>query len=94
MAPFLRRHLLSIACFASAGLIGLAAIADHRNKQERINRAQLSEWYCKHQGTRCGGPSSDRIETHWNQRQWAYEIAVVGLGGFAIASFLYRVTRR
>jgi hypothetical protein len=89
----LRRHLLAVVCFAAAGLIGLAAVADHRNKNARSNRAQVSEWYCEHRGTRCGGPSSASIEAHWQSRQWAYEVAVVALGGFAIVSFAYRLAR-
>ena len=88
-----RRHLVSIACLAAAGLIGVAAIADHRNKNERINRAEVAELYCRNLGTRCGGPSSYTIERHWNQRQSVYEIAVVALGGFAIARFVYRLAR-
>lgn len=71
-----RRVVIGIACIALAGAIGLAAIVDHRNKQARINRAELAEWYCEYDGTQCGGASSARIETHWNQRQVAYEIAV------------------
>ena len=96
MALFLRRHLASLLCFAVAGVIGLAAIADHRNKQSRAIKAEVLEWYCAHDGTHCGGPSSARIEAHWNKRQLGYEIAVSGLGGFAILLFIgstLRVTR-
>jgi hypothetical protein len=94
MIGVLRRHLLSIVCFCLAGAIGLAAIADHRDKNARSNRAQVSEWYCAHTGTRCGGPSSARIEEHWQQRQIGYEAAVIALGGFAIVRFAYRSVRR
>jgi hypothetical protein len=59
-----------------------------------MNRAELSEWYCVHKGTRCGGPSSARIEDRWQQRQVAYEVGVIGLGGFAIVLFVYRALRR
>ncbi len=90
----LRRHRLSIACYVLAGLIGVVAIADHQNKQQRANRAELAEWFCAHQGTRCGGPSSERIEAHWNVRQWGYEIAVTGLAGLAVVRFAYRLARR
>ena len=90
----MRRHLVAIVCFGVAGLIGLAAIADHRNKTARANRAQLGEWYCEHEGTHCGGPSSERIEAHWQQRQVGYEIAVIGLGGFAILLFVRHLARR
>jgi hypothetical protein len=89
----LRRQLVSIVCLAAAGLIGLGAIADHRNKQARIDRAHVSEWYCIHDGTQCGGPSSKRIETHWNERQEGYEIAVAALSGFALVRLVYRLAR-
>jgi hypothetical protein len=93
VALVVRRHLMSIACLAAAGLIGVGAIVDHRHKQGRINRAEVAEWYCTNRGTRCGGPSSARIEKHWNQRQWGYEIAVAALGGVAIVRFVYRLAR-
>jgi hypothetical protein len=84
---------MSIVCLAVAGLIGVAAIVDHRWKQARIDRAHVSEWYCFHDGTQCGGPSSSSIEKHWNERQEGYEIAVVALGGFALVRFVYRLAR-
>jgi hypothetical protein len=94
MEGLVRRHLLPLICFALAGLIGISAIADHRWKQARINRAELSEWYCTHRGTRCGGPSSEAIERHWNQRQVAYEVVVILLGGGALAWSAVREARR
>ena len=93
VTALLRRHLVSIVCLAAAGLIGVAAIIDHRNKQARIDRAHVAEWYCAHDGTRCGGPSSEKIEEHWNERQEGYEIAVVALSGFALVRFVYRLAR-
>src|SRR3954470_1373265 len=81
----LRRHLLPLVCFALAGLIGVGAIVDHRVKQGRMNRAELSEWYCTHQNTRCGGSSSAGIERDWNERQVAYELVVIALGSAALA---------
>lgn len=93
MLRIARRHLISIICFALAATIGLAAIADHRNKQDRINRAYVGEWYCAHQHVRCGGPSTNSIEAHWNQRQWMYQIVVVSLGGAAVALFAFHSFR-
>ncbi len=72
----LLRHLLGLACLAAAGLVASAAVADHHLKQERGNRAEVAEWYCEHQGTRCGGVSSAGIEARWNQREVAYAVAV------------------
>jgi hypothetical protein len=68
--------MLSVLAFAAAGIIGIAAIADHANKHARMDRAEVSEWYCRHRGVRCNGPSSRRIEDHWNQRQLVYEVLV------------------
>src|SRR3954447_13159733 len=85
---------LAIVLVAAAILVGVVAVIDHRNKQARMNRAELAEWYCGHGGTRCGGPSSERIEAHWNERQWAYEIAVVALGAGAVARVGLRARRR
>jgi hypothetical protein len=93
VAVFLRRQLISIVCLAVAGLIGVAAIIDHRNKQARIDRAELAEWYCSHDGTRCGGPSSEKIEEHWNEREGGYEVVVAELSGFALVRFVYRLAR-
>jgi len=70
---------------ALALVIGLIAIADHTNKRARMNHAELLEWYCAHQGTRCGGPSSSAIERHWNERQTAYEILVSVLAAAGLA---------
>lgn len=93
MLAALRRHLLTLLCFAAAGAIGVVAIADHRDKQRRIDRAQVGEWYCAHVGTECYGPSSEKIERHWQERQWGYEIAVVALSAFALVRFGYRLAK-
>jgi hypothetical protein len=39
VALFLRRYWASLFCLALAGAIGLAAIADHRNKGSRMIKA-------------------------------------------------------
>jgi hypothetical protein len=80
-----RLSFLGIATVALvlAAVVGLAAVIDHRDKQERMNRAERSEWYCEHVGTRCRGASSARIERRWNERQIGYEAAVGVLVGVA-----------
>jgi hypothetical protein len=80
----LRRLALPLACLALAGTVGVVAIADHRLKAARLNRLEIAEWYCAHHGTRCGGPSSARLESRWQARQVGYEIVVAGLGALAI----------
>jgi hypothetical protein len=89
----LRRLALPLACFAAAGVIGVAAIADHVKKQARMDRAEVGEWYCAHEGTRCGGPSSDSIESHWNERQVGYEVAVSVLGAVGVVAFARALVR-
>jgi hypothetical protein len=70
-------RLFGLALVVLAFAVGTIAIVDHRLKQQRINHAELLEWYCVNQGTRCGGPDPDRIERRWNERQVAYESTVV-----------------
>jgi hypothetical protein len=89
----LRRHLVGLACLAAAGIVGIAAIVDHRWEQERGNRAQLAEWYCSHQATRCGGPSSARIEAHWEQRELGYKITIAVLCAAGAALLVARSLR-
>jgi hypothetical protein len=88
-----RRATLSLVCLAVAGLIGVAAIADHRSKRQQINRAELAEWYCAHEHTRCGGPSSERIEASWNDRQDVYEIGVIAFGGVGLGRIAFTRVR-
>jgi hypothetical protein len=80
-----RRRWTGFACLLLAVVIAAIAVADHRNKQSRADHAQLEAWYCVHEGTRCGGPSAEGIERHWNERQIAYEAAVAILAGCGLA---------
>jgi hypothetical protein len=57
-------------------LIGAAGVVDHTLKARRMNRAELSEWYCEHRQTHCGGPSSSRLEDAWNRRERGYQLAL------------------
>ena len=91
---FLRQNRLSAACLAVAGLIGLGAIADHRDKQARINAAQLDAYYCTHHATRCGGPPWEHIESSWQERQNGYELVVAALGAFGVGRALRRPPHR
>ena len=80
-----RRRWVGLACLLLAVAIAAIAVVDHRNKQSRANHAELEAWYCVHKGTRCGGPSAERIERHWNERQIAYEGAVAILAACGLA---------
>ena len=80
------RYLLAFACLAVGVVVALAGVLDHRNKQQRENKAESAEWYCAHTGTQCGGPSSARIEARWERRERAYEVVLVACGGVALGS--------
>ena len=76
MSGLRRPRLIGLACLLLAALTAAIAIGDHRAKQARQDKAELQAWYCAHEGTRCAGPSSERIERRWNERQVGYEAAV------------------
>ena len=86
--------MLSLLCLAVAGLIGVAAIVDHRHKREQIGRAELATWFCEHEHARCGGPSSERIEAAWNHRQRVYEAGVIAFGAAGLIAFTRVKIRR
>jgi hypothetical protein len=83
----------ALACFAGALAIGIGAIVDHSVKQRRIDRAQVSDYFCTHYGVRCGGPSWHRIERSWNRRQVVYEVAVGTFAALGLGLAGYRLTR-
>jgi len=74
------------ATVALLAAIGSAGLVDHSLKGRRMLRAEVSEWYCRHEQTHCGGPSSQGIEDAWNQRERGYQIAlgVVAAVGAAV----------
>ena len=73
LSPGLRTVTVTLVLLA---VIGAAGVVDHTLKARRMNRAELSEWYCEHRQTRCGGPSSSRLEDAWNQRERGYQLAL------------------
>ena len=87
------RVLLLVCVCASA--VAIVAVADHRDKQRRAERAELAEWYCSHLGTFCGGVSSAKIERRWNEREVVYKGAMGVLVALGAASALgFRPRRR
>jgi hypothetical protein len=84
---------LSLALLAAATLVAGLGIADRTWKGRRVNHAELREWYCVHQGTRCGGPAPSAIERHWNHRELVYEIVVTGLLAAAATVAVHRLDR-
>jgi hypothetical protein len=86
MRALARTFAIPLVFLAAALVVGLVAIGDHWWKQQRIDRAELAEWYCRHDGTECNGPVWRTLEAHWQDRQVAYEVAVGALFLAAVAS--------
>jgi hypothetical protein len=72
-----------VVTLAVLAAIAVTGIVDHAYKRHRMNQAEESEWYCEHKQTRCGGPSSQKIEDAWNERERGYQVAlgVIALAG-------------
>lgn len=84
----MRRHAVAFVCLLAALAIGVAATVDRHMKRARGNRADVAEWYCVHGGTRCGGQSSSRIESRWNDREWVYAVSFALVAGFGAVRLL------
>ena len=93
MRPLLRRFRPSIALLIAAFVLGLVAIGDHHYKQWRIERVEVHEWDCRHDGVECGGPHWETLEAHWQKRQVAYEVGVTVLTLGAIGAAVRSVRR-
>jgi hypothetical protein len=90
----LRSLRLAAACLVLALAVGVGAVLDHRAKQHRIDRAQVADWYCRHEGLECGGEPWRTIEHRWQVRQYLYEGAVALLAGIGVLSVGYRLGSR
>ena len=77
----LRLVVLCIALSVAAIVVAIVAVTDHRRSRAGSNRAQLAEWYCDHKGTRCGGPSSERMHEAWENRELGYKVTEGVLAG-------------
>jgi len=89
LTPALRTVAVTLVLLT---VIGAAGVVDHTLKARHMNRAELSEWYCEHNQTRCGGESSSRLEDAWNKRERGYQLALVVVA--AAGGFLTIVSRR
>ena len=86
------RVLLLVCVCASA--LAIVAVLDHRHKNQRIDRAELAEWYCVHFGMGCGGVRAASIERRWNEREVVYKGAMCVLAAVGAASALGLRPRR
>jgi hypothetical protein len=84
----LRTVAVTLALLAVIGAVG---VVDHTLKARHMNRAELSEWYCEHKQTQCGGPSSSQLEDAWNRRERGYQF---GLGLVAAGGGLLTIVAR
>ncbi|HEX6663103.1 MAG TPA: hypothetical protein VF025_05470 [Gaiellaceae bacterium] len=80
----LRLVVLCIALSLTGIAVAVVAVTDHHRSRARSNRAQLAEWYCTHQGTRCGGPSSVRMHEAWENRELGYKVTEGTLAGVVL----------
>jgi hypothetical protein len=62
------------------------AVLDHSNKHRVRAAAQRDAWFCRHQGTHCGGASPAALEASWNRRERGYVVAAGALGIVVLAS--------
>ncbi len=81
------RRVLPFICVCICA-VAIIAVIDHEEKQRRIDRAEVAEWYCLHGGTRCGGVRSANIERRWNEREAVYAGAICALTVAGAASAL------
>jgi cytochrome oxidase assembly protein ShyY1 len=90
----LRLVVLCIALSLTGIAVAVVAVTDHHRSRARSNRAQLAEWYCQHEGTRCGGPSSVRMHEAWENRELGYKVTEGTLAGAVLLAAGLIVLRR
>jgi hypothetical protein len=84
------RHVALIGAIALVA-ISIVAVADHRSKQHRIQRASVASWWCTHRGVRCDEETTDAIGDRWHRRERIYEgtvavILITGVVSVALAT--------
>jgi len=77
---------VSAVCAVVLAAVCLVAVLDHSHKHRVRAAAQRDAWFCRHQGTHCGGASPAAIEASWNRRERGYAIAAGALGAAVLAS--------
>jgi hypothetical protein len=72
-------HWTWVGVVASIAIVAVttAAAIDHVRKSHAIQRANVSAWYCNHDGTNCDETKPDTLEDDWSRRERAYKAADV-----------------
>jgi hypothetical protein len=85
-----------VGVVASIGIVIVTTVAavDHVRKSHSIQRANVSAWFCNHQGTRCDKTNPDTIEDAWSRRERVYKAADVGLFLLALGAVIAVRRRR
>ena len=86
--------MLLVLVVLAIGVVVGVAYGDHRHKTAVMLRLELGEWYCVHEGTRCGEGSSERIERRWNERELGYKTSSVVLACGAAVLLVGTLRRR
>ena len=74
--------------------ISIVAVADHRSKQHRMQRASVANWFCKHRGVRCDEEKPDAIGDRWHRRERIYQASDALLAIIGTVSFFLPTVRR
>lgn len=88
-------HLpLAAAALASAAVVALVAVADHRHTGRVIHRADVAAWFCENRGSRCDEPKAGPIHFRWEVREYTYKATEGVLAALVVGSTMLRRRRR
>jgi hypothetical protein len=77
-----RRHplvLLGLVLAVFATALAVLATVDHRRKQDDLDAASVTAWFCANRGQMCGHRSPREIERRWIARERWYKAGAAAL---------------
>ena len=79
-----------VGVLASVGIPVVTTVAaiDHAHKVHSLQRANVSDWFCSHQGSECDSRKPDDVEDAWSARERVYKGMDVGLLVVAVAAVI------
>jgi hypothetical protein len=85
-----RRAWVTVALAAAiAASMAIVGVLDHRHKSAVMNRLEVDEWYCTHEGTHCASAHhSWDVERRWNKREAAYIAVIAAMAAVAAGGTL------